>query len=104
MSENTKTTPTLKDLRARRDEILAIAEKHCASNVRVFGSVARGDVTAQDVDFLVTFREGASIFDQVGLWLDLQDLLGCEVDLITDDDHPRRERFMRRVWKDAVPL
>jgi predicted nucleotidyltransferase len=48
--------------------------------VRVFGSVARGEATPEsDVDLLVQMRDGASMFDLVGLWLDLQDLLGCEV-------------------------
>ncbi|TVR19418.1 MAG: nucleotidyltransferase [Anaerolineaceae bacterium] len=97
--------PTLAQLRARRDEILAVAEQNGAFNVRVFGSVARGEATAKsDVDLLVSMREGASMFDVIGLWLDLQEMLGCEVSLITDDEHPRKERFMQRVRKDAVPL
>ncbi len=105
MSENTKTILTLEELRARRDEILALAEQSGAFNVRVFGSVARGEATPKsDVDFIVSMREGASMFDVVGLWQDLQDLLGCEVSLVTDDEHPRQERFLRRVLKDAVPL
>lgn len=104
MTDSATPNLTLDDLRAHRAEILALADRYGAYDVRVFGSVARGEATTHDVDFLVTFREGASIFDQVGLWLDLQDLLGCEVDLITDDDHPRRERFMRRVREDAVSL
>lgn len=96
---------TLDALRARRDEIIALAEKHGAYNVRVFGSVARGEATADsDVDLLVTTREGVSIFDLVGLWLDLQELLGHEVSLVPDDVHPRRERFLQRAMKDARPL
>lgn len=105
MTDSHSPTLTLEDLRARRAEILALAERYGAYDVRVFGSLARGEtIPTSDVDLLVSFGEGASIFDQVGLWLDLKDLLGCEVDLITDDDHPRRERFMRRVRKDAVAL
>ncbi len=105
MSDTVKPTPTLNELRSRRDEILNVAARHGAFNVRVFGSVARGEATAEsDVDLLVSTRPGISMFDLVGLWLDLKDLLGCEVSLITDDDHPRKERFMKRARKDAVTL
>ena len=94
---------SLSTLRERRDEIIAIAERHGAFNVRVFGSVAHE--TAQptsDVDFLVSFHEGASIFDQVGLWLDLQDLLECEVDLLTD--HVKAGDITEIARKEAVAL
>lgn len=100
-----KSPPSLDDLRARREEIIALARRNKAFNVRVFGSVARGEASPEsDVDLLVSMREGASMFDLVGLWLDLQEMLGCEVSLITDDENPRRERFLQRVRKDAVPL
>ncbi|MCC6802244.1 MAG: nucleotidyltransferase family protein [Anaerolineae bacterium] len=96
---------TLDDLRARRDEILALAARHGAYNVRVFGSVARGEATPDsDIDLLVSFQKDASIYDISGLWQDLQELLGNRVDLATDDDQPSRERFMQRVLKDAVAL
>jgi uncharacterized protein len=105
MSDETRVIWTLEALRERREEILAVAARHGVFNVRVVGSVARGDATAEsDVDLLVSAREGVSVFDLVGLWLDLQDLLNSKVSVITDDDHPRRERFMRRIRKDAVPL
>ena len=105
MNDATRTPPTLAELRARRDAILRLADQYGASNVRVFGSVARSEASpASDVDLLVSVQDGVSVFDLVGLWLDLQDLLGREVSLVTDDDHPRAERFMRRVRKDAVPL
>jgi len=94
---------TLADLRAMRDQIIDLAEKNGATNVRVFGSVARGDITENsDVDLLVDVREGTSIFDMVGLWQDLRDLLGCEVSLIGDSH--RDTRFRRRIEKDLVPL
>ena len=103
MSERIGKTWTLDDLRAHRDAILAAAEKNGAYNVRVFGSVARGEATTtSDVDFLVTFRAGSSIFDQVGLWQDLQDLLDCEVDLLTD--HPDAGRVTSIARQEAVPL
>jgi hypothetical protein len=73
--------------------------------VRVFDRVARGEAApTSDVDFLMTAEEGVSMFDLVGLWLDLQEMLGCEVSLITDDVHPQREHFMRNVYQDAIPL
>lgn len=94
---------TLADLQAIREEIFALAARHGADHVRVFGSVARGEATANsDVDFLVRFREGSSIFDQVGLWLDLKDLLGREVDLVAD--HPSGGRIMQLAIQEAVPL
>jgi hypothetical protein len=103
MSETTRTAPTLAELRARRDEILRLAEQHGAYNVRIFGSVARGEATAEsDVDLLVDFQEGATIWDAVGLWQDLQELLAREVSLIGDED--QETRFMRRIRKDAVLL
>ena len=104
MSERIGKTWTLADLRAHRDAILAVAERNGAFNVRVFGSVARGEATPEsDVDLIVCFHEGASLLDHSGLRLDLIDLLGCNVDVISD--HPRlKERFRRRVEREAVPL
>lgn len=94
---------TFEDLRARREAILALAEHNRAFNVRVFGSVARGENRPDsDVDFLVSFQPGSSIFDQVGLWLDLRELLGCEVDLLTD--HPDAGRVTEAARREAVPL
>jgi uncharacterized protein len=101
----TQTIWTLDTLRQRRNDILALAAKYGTFNVRVFGSIARGEATPNsDIDFLVAVRDGVSMFDLVGLWLDLKDLLNTEISLITDDDHPRREAFMTRIRKDAVTL
>ncbi len=62
MADQTKSPPTLDDLRVRRDEIITLAERYGAYNVRVFGSVARGEASADsDVDLLVSFRESASL-------------------------------------------
>lgn len=98
-----KTAPTLDERRQRRDEILRLAEQYGASDVRVFGSVARGEATPDsDIDLLITARAGVSMFDLVGLWLDLRELLGHEVSLIADDEHPRSERFLRHALKDAI--
>ncbi len=105
MTDTTKVPLTLDALRARRDEIMRLAEQYGAFNVRVFGSVARSEAkSGSDVDLLVSMRPGASMFDLVGLWLDLQELLGCEVSLVTDDPQPRNERFLRRILKDAISL
>ena len=71
------------ELRKRRDEILRIAAEHGAGNVRVFGSAARGGAGPEsDVDFLVDMEAGRSLLDLGGLLMDLQDLLGCEVDVV----------------------
>lgn len=95
---------TLKQLRDHRDEILALAEQYGAYNVRVFGSVARGDATpTSDIDFLVNFRPGTSLFELAGLRMAMQALLGTSVDVV--EDHPGlRQRFRARIQKDVVLL
>jgi len=87
----------------KRADILRVAESYGVTHVRVFGSVARGEATLEsDVDFLVTVKDRVSIFELVGLWLDLQDLLGREVSLVSDETPDGR--FMKRVLKDVVIL
>jgi hypothetical protein len=77
---------SLETLRARRDDILRIATRHGAQIVRVFGSVARGEATEHsDVDFLVSTSERTSPWFPAGLVLDLEDLLGCRVQVVTED-------------------
>lgn len=73
-----------------REEILRIAARHGARNVRVFGSVARGDDRAgSDVDLLVEMEDDRSLLDLVGLEQDLEELLRRHVDVLTDDSiHP----------------
>ena len=74
------------DLDNQRAEILRIAQEHGARNVRVFGSVKRGDATADsDLDVLIDFEPGRSLLDLVGLKLDLEELLGCSVDVATEN-------------------
>lgn len=88
----------------QREAILQLAAKHGAFNVRVFGSVARGEATPEsDVDFLVSFPPKTSIFDLVGLWLDLKELLGREVDLVTDHQSEQNP-FKQAILKEAVAL
>jgi predicted nucleotidyltransferase len=75
--------PTLDQLRSRRDEILRIARRRGAQNVRVFGSVARGDAGVNsDVDFLVEMEPGRSVLDVSELILDLEEALGRRVDVV----------------------
>lgn len=94
---------TMSELQARRDVILDIANRNKAGNVRVFGSVVRGEATDQsDVDFLVTFKAGASLLDLVGLADDLQDALGQKVDVVSDDS--LNERIRARIMSEARPL
>jgi len=97
------TMVTMETLKAKREHILRLAERWGARHVRVFGSVARGDTGPQsDVDFVVHFEPDRSLLDHGGLLMDLQDLLGCEVDVVDDD--AMRPRFRDRVLKEAVPL
>ncbi len=95
------TTRTL--VHARRAEILAIAARHGARNVRLFGSVARGDARPDsDLDLLVDMEPGRSLFDLGGLLFDLQALLGVDVDVVTEKGLGPRMRA--EVLREAVPL
>jgi len=77
---------SLESLRARRDDILRIAIRHGAHNVRVFGSVARGEATEDsDVDLLVSTTDNPSPWFPAGLVMDLEALLGCRVHVVTED-------------------
>ena len=94
---------SLQTLRERRDPILRLAERYRASDMRVFGSVARGDNSeASDVDLLIKTNPGCSLFDLGGMLEDLQDLLGSRVDLVTEDG--LKPRLRDRVLREAVPL
>ena len=72
-------------LKAKRHEILAIAARHGAHNLRVFGSVARGEAGPEsDLDILVEMEPGKSLLDHVALMQDLEDLLQRKVDLVSE--------------------
>ena len=87
----------------KREAILKLAKQYGATDVRVFGSVARGEAQPDsDIDFLMQFSEQTNIFDMVGLWQDLTDLLQREVDLIAD--HPSGGRITQIARKEAIPL
>jgi predicted nucleotidyltransferase len=72
-------------LKSKRQEILRLATQYGAYNVRVFGSVVRGEAGPQsDIDFLVDMQPGSSLFDVGGLLMALRNLLGREVDVVTE--------------------
>jgi hypothetical protein len=94
---------SLNNILDRREEILRIAAKHGASNVRIFGSVVRGQAGKySDVDVLVHLDDECSLLDQVALTQDLEDLLGCKVDVVEDDALHRTLR--ERVLAEAMTL
>jgi len=94
---------SLKALRDYRLVIVNLAAQYGAYNVRVFGSVARGEADLEsDVDFLVDLEMGRSLLDLGGLLMDLQELLGCRVDVVTEKG--LRQRIRDRVLREAVAL
>lgn len=95
--------PSLGELRGCRDAILEIARRHGVLDIRVFGSVARGDADSDsDVDLLVELEPGRSLFDLGGLLMDLRDFVGGPVDVVTPA--ALQERVRTRVMHEAVPL
>lgn len=90
-------------LRERRDEIKRIAARHGARNIRVFGSVARGEAGKNsDVDILVDAGPETSSWFPAGLVLDLEELLGCRVEVVTEKG--LNPHLKERVLHEAVPL
>jgi uncharacterized protein len=90
-------------LEDKKDAILRIAALHGASNVRVFGSVARGDAgESSDIDLLVDMEPGRSLLDRGELIADLRDLLGRKVDVVTEEGI--YWILKRRILKEAHPL
>jgi predicted nucleotidyltransferase len=90
-------------IQEKREEILAIAQQHGAFNVRIFGSVARGEEREDsDIDFLVDMEGDRSLLDRIGLIQDLEDLLGRKVDVATVKG--LRDYFRERIINQAIPL
>lgn len=90
-------------LHDKRDEILSVAAKHGASNVRVFGSVARKEAgPGSDIDVLVEMERGRTLLDQAALMIDLQELLGCKVDIAVEGG--LKEYLRERIMTEAIPL
>jgi len=95
---------TMEDLvRDKRDEIHRIARKHGVTSIRIFGSVARGEARADsDVDLLVDVGPETSSWFPAGLVLDLEDILGCKVQVVTEKG--LSPILKDRVLHEAVPL
>ena len=95
----------LDEIRAKRDEIYAIARKHKAEKLWVFGSCARKEERPDsDVDFLVKFNDGASLFDQGAIQVGLSSVSGHGVDVVDSDVLSREPYFAYAVKKDLLPL
>ena len=87
----------------KKDQVLALAAKHGASNVRVFGSVANGTAGQNsDIDFLVDLEKGRSLFDLGGLLMDLQQLFGRKVDVVTENG--LHWYIKDRILREAKPI
>lgn len=94
---------SLDAVRKRKQDILQIARSHGAENVRIFGSVVRGTMTPEsDVDFLIRLVPGRSILDIVAIKQDIEELLGCNVDVVTEAS--MSPYFRDDVLKEAVGL
>ena len=90
-------------LQEKREAILQLAAKHGARNVRVFGSAARQEADEQsDIDFLVEMEPGRSLLDMGGLLMDLRELLGREVDVVSE--RGLKPRIRDRILQEAVAL
>jgi hypothetical protein len=86
-----------------RPQILSIASKYGAHNIRVFGSVARADADeSSDIDLLVEMESGRSLFDLGGLQSELEAALGHPVDVVTEKG--LKTRIRSRVLQEAIPL
>jgi predicted nucleotidyltransferase len=110
MAESPVHPPTLSELRAKREEILRVTAAHRVTNVRVFGSVARGDAGARDVDFVVDLPDDARGFHAFGildeLRQDLETVVGCRVDVIAirGPFSPKGAAIAQRIEREALEL
>jgi uncharacterized protein len=96
-------TPTLENIRKFKPAIMEAAQTYGVSNIRVFGSVARGEADEEsDVDFLVDFAPRRSFLDLMRFLGKLRDLIGKKVDVVSSDCV--KERIRERVFREAVNL
>lgn len=96
-------TSLIETLQQEKEEILAIANRHHADNVRLFGSVVRGeDRPDSDVDFLVDFQPGSTLFDQAALIDALSTKLGRKVDVISS--RALNRHLAQKIQIEAVTL
>lgn len=94
---------TLERIRSHREAILEIAERDGAKNVRLFGSVVRGDDRPEsDLDVLAQFEHGRSLLDLAGFGCDLEDLLGRKVDIVSEGG--LSPYIKDHVLREAIPL
>jgi len=94
---------SIENILGRRDAILRLAAQHGARDVRVFGSVARGQaVEGSDLDILVRLDDNRTLLDHVALMQDLEDLLGCRVEVV--EDRALHRLIRDRVLAEATPL
>lgn len=94
---------TRQALQHKRDEMLDLARRHGAHDLRIFGSVARGEATeSSDLDLLVRMDPDRSLLDLGALVMDMRDLLGIRVEIISEG--ALRGRFGQVVSKEAIPL
>lgn len=93
----------MKDIQDRKEEIVRLIESHGGHDIRIFGSIARGQATeGSDVDFLIRMESGCSLIDHVAIIQDLEDFLGIKVDVVPEDAlHPS---LREQVLSEAVPL
>ena len=92
-----------KTLSNKREEILRITAAHGAKNLRVFGSVSRGDATDKsDLDLLINLEPGRTLLDIIAIKQDLEDLLGCAVDVVTENAVSPYIR--EQILKEAISL
>ncbi len=90
-------------LKAKRDEILRLSARHGAHNVRIFGSIVRGEARVDsDIDILVDLEPERSLLDHAALLLDLQELLGRKVDVVTE--RGLKPQIREHVLREAIPL
>lgn len=90
-------------IREKRTRILAVAGRHGATNLRVFGSVARGEAGPEsDLDLLVEMEPGRSLLDHIALVQDLEEVLGCRVDVVTEK--ALKKRYRERVLNEVIAL
>lgn len=94
---------TLEKIKAKKTDILQASHRYHAENVRIFGSVVRGEETEHsDIDFLVSFLPGASLFDQAGLIEELGKLLDRKVDVVSD--RAINPHIKKKIMDEALPL
>ena len=93
----------LQNIQEKRQEIIKIATKYGASNIRIFGSVARGEATENsDIDFLMDIKSGHSLLHRISLIQELEDLLNCKVDVAKPQQ--LHEIIKEQVLQESIPL